>query len=190
MVRTLGKLSAIAADKQTKPGRHSDGGGLYLNVSKTGSKSWLFMWVKDGRRREMGLGAYPAVGLKTAREQAADCRRRLVAERKDPIAERDRQVEKTFGECADEYVGTMERNWRNEKHRKQWQMTLDVYCQPIRIRIVAVVSRPMFSLSCNRSGTRRTKRHRDFAGELRTSWTMQGPRAGAREKTRLAGVGT
>ena len=139
----------------------------------------------------MGLGAYPAVGLKTAREQAADCRR-LVAERKDPIAERDRQVEKTFGECADEYVGTMERNWRNEKHRKQWQMTLDVYCQPIRIKSVAArYPRPMFSLSCNLfRGTRRTKQHRDFAGELRTSWTMQGPRAGAREKTRLAGVGT
>jgi hypothetical protein len=54
MVRALGKLSAVAADKVIKPGRHSDGGGLYLNVSSTGAKSWLFMWVRAGKRREWG----------------------------------------------------------------------------------------------------------------------------------------
>ena len=70
MVRMLGKLSAVAVEKQTKPGRHSDGGGLYLNVSSTESKSWLFMWVRGGKRREMGLGPYPAVSLKAARDKA------------------------------------------------------------------------------------------------------------------------
>ena len=139
MVRTLGKLSAVAVEKVSKPGRHSDGGGLYLNVSQTGSKSWLFMWVRAGKRREMGQGPYPAVSLKAAREKAADCRR-IVAEGRDPIIERDRHVGKTFGECADLYIASMERNWRNEKHRKQWRQTLTVYCQKIRERPVSLIS--------------------------------------------------
>ena len=139
MVRTLGKLSAVAADKVIKPGRHSDGGGLYLNVSSTGAKSWLFMWARGGKRREMGQGPYPAVSLKAAREKAADCRR-IVAEGRDPITERDRQVGKTFGECADLYITSMERNWRNEKHRKQWRQTLTVYCEKIREQPVSLIS--------------------------------------------------
>ena len=139
MVRTLGKLSAVGVDKVTKPGRHSDGGGLYLNVSATRSKSWLFMWVRGGKRREMGLGPYPAVTLKVAREKAVDCRR-LVAEGRDPISERDRHVGKTFGECADLYIASMDRNWRNKKHRKQWQMTLTVYCEKIRDRPISTIS--------------------------------------------------
>jgi hypothetical protein len=58
MARSLQKLSdAVAKSSKLKPGRHSDGGGLYLNVSETGSRSWLFMWKKDGKRREMGLGS-------------------------------------------------------------------------------------------------------------------------------------
>jgi hypothetical protein len=41
-----------------KPGRHSDGAGLYLNVSATGAKSWILMWKVAGKRREMGLGSF------------------------------------------------------------------------------------------------------------------------------------
>jgi integrase len=138
VTRTLGKLSAVGAEKVSKPGRHSDGGGLYLNVSSTGSKSWLFMWVRQGKRREMGLGPYPAVSLKIAREKAAECRR-LIAEDRDPIAERNHQSGKSFGECADLYIAAMEPTWRNPKHRDQWQMTLSTYCENIRNRPVSEI---------------------------------------------------
>ena len=70
MARAIGKLSAVAADKRKAPGRLSDGGGLYLNVSPSGSKSWVFMWTAMGKRREMGLGPYPAVGLKVGSGQS------------------------------------------------------------------------------------------------------------------------
>ena len=63
MARPTSKLSAIAVEKLKRPGRHSDGGGLYLNVSASGSKSWVFIWARDQRKREMGLGAFPAVSL-------------------------------------------------------------------------------------------------------------------------------
>ena len=78
----------------------------------------------------MGLGAYPAVKLATARKLAADCRE-AVAEGRNPIAERQKEAEPTFGECADKFLASMEGQWRNAKHRAQWRMTLTEYAAPI-----------------------------------------------------------
>lgn len=47
MTRTLNKLSDVSVKATKKAGRHSEGGGLYLNVAPSGSKSWLFMWAKE-----------------------------------------------------------------------------------------------------------------------------------------------
>lgn len=66
------KLSARAVATLAKPGRHSDGGGLYLNVTATGARSWIFMWKVAGKRREMGLGPARDVPLSRARELAAE----------------------------------------------------------------------------------------------------------------------
>lgn len=138
MARALHKLSDAAAKATRKAGRHSDGGGLYLNVSPTGTKSWLFMWVTDGKRREMGLGAYPAVSLAVARHKAGECRL-AVAGGGDPIAARDREEVPTFGECCEKFLASMEKSWRNEKHRAQWRMTLTEYGKSITNRRVSAV---------------------------------------------------
>ena len=55
MGQQVNKLSARKVTTVTKSGRHSDGGGLYLNVTESGARSWLFMYKVAGRRREMGL---------------------------------------------------------------------------------------------------------------------------------------
>ncbi|MBZ9859723.1 tyrosine-type recombinase/integrase [Mesorhizobium sp. CA12] len=139
MARTLQKLSdAKAKSDSLKHGRHSDGGGLYLNVSPSGSKSWLFMWVRNGKRREMGFGAYPAITLASARKRAGEYRA-AVAEGRDPIAEKAKEAEPTFGECADKFLASMEPSWRNDKHRAQWRMTLTEYCETIRSKRVSEV---------------------------------------------------
>lgn len=138
MARTLHKLTDAKAKSALKPGRHSDGGGLYLNVTPTGSKSWVFMWVRDGKRREMGLGAYPVVSLAAARKKAQECREDVAAGR-DPIAERAKEAEPSFGECADRFLASMEASWRNEKHRAQWRMTLTEYCKPIQSKRVSQI---------------------------------------------------
>ena len=139
MARNLHKLKDVAArSDRLKPGRHSDGGGLYLNVSPSGAKSWLFMWGRDGKRREMGLGGYPAVTLVAARKKAEDCRK-LVADGGDPIAAKNREAVPSFGDCADKLLASMEGAWRNEKHRAQWKMTLEVYCKPIRAKRVSEI---------------------------------------------------
>jgi integrase len=128
MARPLGKLSVKACDSgNLKTGRHSDGGGLYLNVAPGGSKSWVFIWVRAGRKTEIGLGPYPAVGLARAREIAAASRAE-VASGRDPKALRAAGIEPTFGECVGKFLDAMESGWRNEKHRAQWRSTLETYC--------------------------------------------------------------
>ncbi len=137
--RPLHKLSDVGVrSEKLKPGRHSDGGGLYLNVSPTGTKSWLFMWVRDGKRREMGLGAYPTVSLSRVRTKAAECRL-AVSDGRDPIAEKRKEAEPTFGECADRYIGSIKSEWRNAKHEYQWNQTLTDYCKAIRDKRVSEI---------------------------------------------------
>jgi hypothetical protein len=68
------------------PGRHADGGGLYLDNDASGRSRWIFMWVRNGKRREMGLGAAgpSGVGLGDARRRAEDARDAVWAPQ-DPI---------------------------------------------------------------------------------------------------------
>lgn len=97
------------------------------------------MWSRDDRRREMGLGTYPSISLAIARDLAENCRRQ-VETGLDPILERRKDSEPTFGDCADKYLATISSEFRNEKHRAQWEMTLKVYCQLIRNRKVSTIS--------------------------------------------------
>ena len=126
-------LSARGVSTVAKPGRHSDGGNLYLNVSPSGAKSWVFLYRFGGRQREMGLGTAGAddVTLAKARE-AASFHRRELREGRDPLATRAKPREKTFGELADAYVEDMRPSWRNQKHGDQWQMTLVTYAASLR----------------------------------------------------------
>ena len=132
MARSLHKLTDVAIrSSEMKSGRHGDGGGLYLNVTANGSKSWVFMWTpKGGSRREMGIGSYPTVSLAMARKRA-EAHRQAVADGRDPIEERKREAEPTFSECVALFLEQFEGQWRNDKHRAQWRMTLTAYCIPI-----------------------------------------------------------
>ena len=57
MARTTHRLNPLAVRQQTKPGLHADGNGLYLSVSKTGAKSWLYIYTSKKKRVELGLGS-------------------------------------------------------------------------------------------------------------------------------------
>lgn len=139
MARTLNKLTDVSAKASKEPGRYSDGGGLYLNVSKAGTKSWLFMWTVDGKRREMGLGGYPIVTLARARAKAVAARQ-AVEEGRDPIAEKKKEAEPTFGECADRYIDSIRSEWRNAKHEYQWHQTLTSFCGSIRPKRISEIT--------------------------------------------------
>lgn len=89
MARSLNKLSALSV-KGARPGKYSDGGGLWLHKAEAGSGKWVFRFTIYGRRREMGLGSINDVSLKDARE-AAERWRGIAAKGLDPIKERERE---------------------------------------------------------------------------------------------------
>ena len=79
MARKSKELSALEVGRLSDAGYHHVGGvsGLVLQVSKTGSKSWLLRVLIGGKRREMGLGGYPDVTLAGARERARVMREKI-----------------------------------------------------------------------------------------------------------------
>src|SRR5579863_3620094 len=85
MGRGLNRLSARKVVTTTEPGYYADGGGLYMQVSKGKTKSWIYRYTVAGRTRDMGLGSLAVVTLPEARAAAAECRK-LRQAGKDPIA--------------------------------------------------------------------------------------------------------
>ena len=124
-------LTAITLkQKSTQPGRHSDGGGLFLDVKASGSKSWIVRIQRDGRRRDYGLGGYPRVSLAIARQLAAE-KREQVARGLDPLVERSRARNvPTFAEAARAIHKGYKTGWSNGKHQDQWINTLEKYAFP------------------------------------------------------------
>ena len=141
MARGIHKLTSKAIQAAKDAGRYSDGGGLYLKIFKGGSKSWVFMWAQNGKRREMGLGPARDISLKAVREKAAKMRQQ-VQEGLDPIAERAQMDEPTFLDCALRYIEAHEKKWKNEKHIYQWRQTLTVYAKPLHRLKVSQVATP------------------------------------------------
>ena len=84
MGRSVKRLSARAVKAEHRKGLHADGDGLYLQVSETGTKSWIFRFMLQGKARAMGLGSERVISLAEARTRAYECRR-LLADGVDPI---------------------------------------------------------------------------------------------------------
>lgn len=132
------KLTPLSVSSISEPGRYGDGGGLYLQVSKWQTKSWLFRYTKDGRSRHMGLGDVHTFTLKEARERARR-QRQLLADGTDPIEARraaqeavraEAESRVTFRAATLDFLAAHEATWRNPKHRQQWRNSLDAYAFP------------------------------------------------------------
>ena len=123
------KLSATGVKALHKSGRHSDGDGLHLFITKSGNKSWVQRIVVDGRRRDIGLGGYPTVSLAQARRRAAE-NRETVENGKDPVAEKHRPAIPTFREAALAVHEANRPRWRNESHATGWIQTLQRHAFP------------------------------------------------------------
>ena len=132
------KLKPVAVAKLGH-GLHSDGGGLYLNVGRGGSRSWVLRFMLNGKAREMGLGSVNVIGLSEARQKAQEARKHLAAG-VDPITARDatREAQRleaaqaiTFDECTDAFIASHRAGWKNPKHAQQWTNTLRTYASPV-----------------------------------------------------------
>jgi integrase len=134
VARSLHRLTARAVATLKSPGRHADGGGLYLSISSNGGRRWVFLWRRNGRPREMGLGSSRDVSLVHARE-AARLARQQVREGGDPIETRRQQPalrarDRTFADCAAAYVEAHRVSWKHPKHIAQWENSLATYVTP------------------------------------------------------------
>lgn len=139
------ELTALKVKNAKAPGKSSklfaDGGGLYLQVTPSGAKSWVFKWKPSGAKwaREMGLGSAITYSLAEARDKALECRK-LVAIGVDPIRARDDaeaakaaalKQAATFRQVATDYIAAHKAGWKNAKHTQQWTNTLETYCGPV-----------------------------------------------------------
>ena len=135
----MNKLNAQKVQHAKTPGLLADGGGLYLQVSPTGTKSWIFRYNVDGKDRHHGLGSANTLSLAEAREKAQACRK-MRLDGLDPIEEKKKlraavRLEAartvTFRECAETYIDIHRPGWKNPKHVGQWGSTLSTYVYPV-----------------------------------------------------------
>ena len=138
MPRAEKRLVPVALTK-LPPGDHSDGGGLYLQVSPLLHRSWIFRFSRSGRARWMGLGPLRDVGLGEARQLAADARR-LIRLGLDPIEERNRErgalrAERAkrllFRSAAERYIEAHRAGWRSPKSEASWTGSLTMHAYPV-----------------------------------------------------------
>ncbi|MEH2569779.1 tyrosine-type recombinase/integrase [Bradyrhizobium sp. AZCC 2289] len=139
-----GRLKPLEVERETKPGKYADGGGLYLIVNGPTAKNWSYRYWKDGKERWHGLGSFKDVSLKDARLARDAARLRVKGDRNRPgvdIVQERRQAREevktaeveakapTFEECAEEYIREHWSSWSN-KHREQWPSSLKRYAYP------------------------------------------------------------
>lgn len=123
-------LTAIGV-KNAKPGRHADGGGLYLMVRPSGSRSWVLRTQVDGKRQDFGLGSAAVVSLAQARTKAAELRGKLKSgEEIQPKVPAEKLVIPTFSEASRACHKAIKAGWRNEHHRLSWLASLENHIFP------------------------------------------------------------
>lgn len=165
MPKVAKELSALEVNRLKEPGLHAVGGvaGLQLQVTPTGSRSWICRLTVGGKRRDVGLGAFPGVGLADARRLAREMRE-SAARGIDPVAERQAAKDAlaaaqagriTFDGAVAQFLAAREGGWRNAKHRAQWASTLQTYASPsigalpvedVRLEHVCKVLEPIWSI--------------------------------------------
>ncbi|MBD8755411.1 integrase arm-type DNA-binding domain-containing protein [Pseudomonas coleopterorum] len=139
----MGKLNPKQIENLTTSGTYEDGEGLRMVVKPTGKKYWVLRYQLAGKRREMGLGSFPTITLKKAREAAAE-HRKLLSQEIDPLVSRDAERKASrvaeearqaraisFRTVAEDYITAHKAGWKNAKHSQQWLNTLTTYAFPV-----------------------------------------------------------
>lgn len=124
-------LSARQVETASEPGKYFDGQGLFLRVTKTGSRQWVQRITIHGKRCELGLGSPPAVTLSAARKMALENRGKAM-QGSDPMAER-REARRAlnFAKAVEKYAAAKLDEYKNPKDRKRWLTVMETYAIPI-----------------------------------------------------------
>ncbi len=126
-------LTAAKVRQEKRPGRFADGNGLYLHVSDTGARWWLWRGTVHGKRCERGMGSARIISLAEARDTARQWRR-IAKAGGDPKAERDKSKRQslTFEAAARQvWENQVLGRGKNEKYRRGWISSLEAHVFPI-----------------------------------------------------------
>ena len=123
------RLTTARAKALSEPGMYHADVTLYLNIAPGRSKSWIQRITIEGKRRDIGLGPFPVIGLAKARRRAF-ANRVAVAEGRDPLADKRRTKAPTFREAAERTFEANRPRWRNAKTAKNWEQGMARYAHP------------------------------------------------------------
>jgi integrase len=148
-MRIIGKLTAIQVTRLPPPAPRAngaqrnrlvgDGAGLWLQITSTNVRTWVYRYRLNGRARAHGLGALHTVSLQEARIRARACRL-LVLDGLDPIEVRKAKLAgeriaaakmMTFEQAASAYIASHRAGWRSRKHTAEWSSSLAAYVHPV-----------------------------------------------------------
>jgi integrase len=159
MAKTSKRLTDRGIRGALPEGRHPDGDGLYLVVAASGARSWIFRYMFQGWRRDMGLGSFQDVSLVQARDACGDARRAM-KRGVDPLAARTKvgpsakrvdlasasqkrprstakrkaafPAKPTLGQCWLAYVEAQEGGWRGRKTKDSWLRSINRHAAAIK----------------------------------------------------------
>ncbi len=123
------KLTAVECRTIKGPGFYRADDTLYLYVKPSGRRSWVQRVMIDGRRANIGLGSYPVISLKMARERAFD-NRRAIALGRNPLLEKRRAKTPTFKVAALETHAALAPTFKSEQHTRDWIRILTKHAIP------------------------------------------------------------
>lgn len=131
---SLNRLKATEV-KSAAPGKHSDGGGLWLHQREGGKGQWVLRLTVHGRRREMGLGSTQDVSLKDARALAGKWRA-LAAQEVDPIKQREKERREALRnlhllkDIAEDAFNSRKADLKGDGEAGRWFSPLKLYVLP------------------------------------------------------------
>lgn len=132
------KLNRTVVKALTSHGLYNDGGGLYLQITKGGSKSWIYRYKIFDRRRDMGLGPVSRSNHIDVARANAEKARALVRSGIDPLEKRDvdakvavkeREAKLTFADLIDKFFESKDQSkyFRTEQTRRRWYFCLTTH---------------------------------------------------------------
>ncbi len=139
MSRSTKKLSALEVNRINEPGRHPLGDRLYLQITESGAKSWIFRYFSNGKSKEMGLGSAKSISLGDIRIKMTEIQKDL-ANGVDPLKKKvdilkvksiEEAKQITFDQCATRFIDAHKPSWKHPKHISQWSSSLENYVSPI-----------------------------------------------------------
>ncbi|MDR2297831.1 MAG: tyrosine-type recombinase/integrase [Comamonas sp.] len=118
------KLTDAKLRTLSEPGKHFDGGGLYLELTAAGGRYWRLKFRIAGKENRLALGVYPAVSLKDARELANQARQ-VIQAGDDPAEQRKAAKSKavhesvnTFRAVALEWMEHQSARWEQQTRER------------------------------------------------------------------------